>query len=267
MSIQGTSEFIQHFNRCVDHIRWKEVQADLASVNGRPSMQTCFQQLERSAANVYTLSVFYMFQPILVRAVSTKVINMRQTGSYVIYSVGLDRTPNEIWRVFCCDIEMEFKCSCLRMESFGIPCEHILCVLVHEDIKELPRSLVLPRWTKTAKVDLQNSEEDAAQKELVNDADSVRDDVYMMRVLRIVAMKCCNKVVIAKKSSHSWQRLEIHPKKWSGGVKGSFGSGSKSIQEDGKVLPEFEDAEERQLFEALMLELDNNTSVDFLPFY
>ncbi|RYR33857.1 hypothetical protein Ahy_A10g048508 [Arachis hypogaea] len=72
-------EFIQHFNRCVDHIWWKEVQADLASVNGRPSMQTCFQQLEKSAANVYTLSIFYMFQPILVRVASMKVINMRQT--------------------------------------------------------------------------------------------------------------------------------------------------------------------------------------------
>ncbi|XP_072056372.1 protein FAR1-RELATED SEQUENCE 5-like [Arachis hypogaea] len=93
-------EFIQHFNRCVDHIRWKEVQADLASVNGRPSMQTCFQQLERSDANVYTLSIFHMFQPIFVRAASMKVINMRQTGSYVIYSVGLDQTPNEMWRVF-----------------------------------------------------------------------------------------------------------------------------------------------------------------------
>ncbi|RYQ90632.1 hypothetical protein Ahy_B09g096681 isoform A [Arachis hypogaea] len=217
-------EFIQHFNPCVDHIRWKEVQADLASVNGRPSMQTCFQQLKRSAANVYTLSIFHMFQPILVRAASMKVINMRQTGSYVIYSVGLDRMPNEMWRVFCCDIEMEFNCLCMRMESFGIPCEHIVCVLVHEDIEELPRSLVLPRWTKTAKVGLQNAvglhwdslmlsqysclmdwfrqlanfacrdnerfiftremamnllkqfkEEDAAQKELVNDADSVRD--------------------------------------------------------------------------------------------
>ncbi|RYQ90639.1 hypothetical protein Ahy_B09g096681 isoform F [Arachis hypogaea] len=65
-------EFIQHFNPCVDHIRWKEVQADLASVNGRPSMQTCFQQLKRSAANVYTLSIFHMFQPILVRAASMK---------------------------------------------------------------------------------------------------------------------------------------------------------------------------------------------------
>ncbi|KAL4365203.1 hypothetical protein AHAS_Ahas07G0082600 [Arachis hypogaea] len=79
---------------------WKEVQADLASVNGRPN-----------------------------------------------------RTPNEMWRVFCCDIEMEFDCSCMGIGSFGIPCEHIVCVLVHEDIEELPRSLVLPRWTKTAKVD------------------------------------------------------------------------------------------------------------------
>ncbi|RYR48063.1 hypothetical protein Ahy_A07g034057 [Arachis hypogaea] len=95
-------EFIQHFNRCVDHIQWKEVQADHASVNGRPSMQMCFQQLERSAANVCTLSIFYMFQPILVRAASMKVINMRQTSSYVIYSV--------------------------------------VCVLVHEDIDELPSS-------------------------------------------------------------------------------------------------------------------------------
>ncbi|KAL4306762.1 hypothetical protein AHAS_Ahas16G0210700 [Arachis hypogaea] len=221
-------EFIQHFNRCVDHIRWKEVQADLASVNGRPNMQTCFQQLEMSAANVYTLSIFHMFQPILVRAASMKVINMRQTGSYVIYSVGLDQTPNKMWRVFCCDIEMEFNCSCMRMESFGIPCEHIVCVLVHEDIEELPRSLVLPWWTKTTKVGLQNAvglhwdslmlsqygylmdwfrqlanfacrdnerfiftrdmamnllkqfkEEDAAQKELVNDVDSVRDDVQV----------------------------------------------------------------------------------------
>ncbi|XP_020987608.1 protein FAR1-RELATED SEQUENCE 3-like [Arachis duranensis] len=126
-------------------IDWKEAQADLTSVNGKPSMQTCFEQLERSTANVYTLSIFYMFQQILVRAASMKVINMTQIGSYVIYSVGLDRTTNEMWRVFFCDIEMEFNCSCMRVESFGIPCEHTVCVLVHKDIDELPRSLVLPR--------------------------------------------------------------------------------------------------------------------------
>ena len=37
------------------------------------------------------------------------------------------------------------------MESFGIPCEHIVKVLVDRDIREIPRSLVLDRWTKKVK--------------------------------------------------------------------------------------------------------------------
>ncbi|RYR21495.1 hypothetical protein Ahy_B03g066802 [Arachis hypogaea] len=38
-----------------------------------------------------------------------------------------------------------------RMDSFGIPCEHIVCVLVFLNILELPKSLVLKRWSKNAK--------------------------------------------------------------------------------------------------------------------
>ena len=46
---------------------------------------------------------------------------------------------------------MEFKCSCLRIESFGLPCVHIIAVLVHLDVDGLPKSLVLERWAKQAK--------------------------------------------------------------------------------------------------------------------
>ncbi|KAL4357720.1 hypothetical protein AHAS_Ahas09G0214900 [Arachis hypogaea] len=48
----------------------------------------------------------------------------------------------------------EFVCSCLRMESFGLPCVHILAVLVRLDFVSLPKNLVLPRWSKAAKEDL-----------------------------------------------------------------------------------------------------------------
>ncbi|KAK7255317.1 hypothetical protein RIF29_28724 [Crotalaria pallida] len=41
--------------------------------------------------------------------------------------------------------------SCMGMESFGLPCPHIVVVLVHKDVEELPSSLVLNRWCKTAK--------------------------------------------------------------------------------------------------------------------
>ncbi|KAJ1379107.1 Zinc finger, PMZ-type [Sesbania bispinosa] len=43
------------------------------------------------------------------------------------------------------------KCTCQRMESIGLPCEHIVALLHHLEITELPDSLVLQRWTKYAK--------------------------------------------------------------------------------------------------------------------
>ncbi|KAG4956539.1 hypothetical protein JHK84_042517 [Glycine max] len=41
----------------------------------------------------------------------------------------------------------------------------------------------------------------------------------------------------------------------------------RTVEEEGKLLPEFEDAEERQLFEALMLELDSDMDVEILRHY
>ncbi|XP_045833569.1 protein FAR1-RELATED SEQUENCE 3-like [Trifolium pratense] len=46
---------------------------------------------------------------------------------------------------------MEIKCSCLRMESMGIPCEHIVGVMVYLNMVEIPSYLVLDRWTKNVK--------------------------------------------------------------------------------------------------------------------
>ncbi|KAK2383386.1 hypothetical protein QL285_070845 [Trifolium repens] len=37
------------------------------------------------------------------------------------------------------------------MESIGIPCDHIVCVMVYLNMVEIPSSLVLDRWTKNAK--------------------------------------------------------------------------------------------------------------------
>ncbi|RYQ88660.1 hypothetical protein Ahy_B09g095726 isoform C [Arachis hypogaea] len=46
--------------------------------------------------------------------------------------------------------------QCMRMESFGIPCVHIVAVCVRLDLAEIPESLVLRRWSKTAKMEINN---------------------------------------------------------------------------------------------------------------
>ncbi|KAK7287327.1 hypothetical protein RIF29_00567 [Crotalaria pallida] len=43
------------------------------------------------------------------------------------------------------------KCSCLRMESTGIPCSHIVKVDVFLHMGEMPSYLISKRWTKKAK--------------------------------------------------------------------------------------------------------------------
>ncbi|XP_057758222.1 uncharacterized protein LOC130978172 [Arachis stenosperma] len=60
------------------------------------------------------------------------------------------------WQVRREPISNSFNCTCMRMESFGIPCVHIVAVCVRLDLGELPESLVLRRWSKTAKIHPEN---------------------------------------------------------------------------------------------------------------
>ena len=145
------SEFLENFQSCVGYMRFKEIGADFDSARGVLVMQTCLEPLERFAANVYSRTVFGLFHLFLVRARIMKVLDSKEAGSYITYVVCKYGKPNDEWHVDFCEEEMMFKCSCLRMESFGIPCEHIVAVLVYRDICELSKSLVLHRWTKQAK--------------------------------------------------------------------------------------------------------------------
>ncbi|QHO01364.1 protein FAR1-RELATED SEQUENCE 5-like [Arachis hypogaea] len=146
------TSFVEHFQRCVAHMRFKEFNADYESTRGMPVMQTCIELLERYAAELYTHEIFIFFQPFLPRAGSMQLLNIDNTDENCIkYIVCKHGRPDFMWTIDFRQEEMIFMCTCLRMESFGIPCEHIVKVLVDRDICEIPRSLVLDRWTKKVK--------------------------------------------------------------------------------------------------------------------
>ncbi|KAJ1421051.1 Zinc finger, SWIM-type [Sesbania bispinosa] len=83
--------------------RQKEVEADFESIIGEPVLQTSFLDIERCAANYYTKK----------------------------------------WYVSLVPPTVELKCSCLRMESMGISCEHIVALLHYLEISSLLRSNVM----------------------------------------------------------------------------------------------------------------------------
>ncbi|KAH9769880.1 protein FAR1-RELATED SEQUENCE [Citrus sinensis] len=44
------------------------------------------------------------------------------------------------------------SCTCLMMETVGIPCSHLFAVMKVENLEAIPRCMILPRWKKEAKV-------------------------------------------------------------------------------------------------------------------
>lgn len=144
-------EFLQHFFRCLSYMRYKEVEADFASMHGEPVLQTQFQDLEESAASKYTREVFFLVRNVLQKSCTVRVVKSIQDGTSFKYTVTRYRREGLEWHVTFCQSSLEFKCSCQRLESMGIPCEHLFCVLVFLDIVQLPDCLVLNRWRKSAK--------------------------------------------------------------------------------------------------------------------
>ncbi|KAJ1378576.1 Zinc finger, PMZ-type [Sesbania bispinosa] len=135
--------------RC--HMRFKEKEDDFTSIHGDPVMQSRLQSLESYAARVYTRRVIFLFRRVLHRASQLVVTGYTQAVRCPIFTVRGQSVQSYECRVSVYPSTKEIKCGCLKMESRGLPCEHIIAVLNHLGIDEIPDSLVLKRWTKGAK--------------------------------------------------------------------------------------------------------------------
>ena len=96
VSSHNLTEFVQHFDHCLEAIRDNKVEADFKSNFGFPVMQTQLEALERSAAKVYTREVFYIFRAVLKKSASVKIVLWKETASNVIFVVGKYCDPNKI---------------------------------------------------------------------------------------------------------------------------------------------------------------------------
>ncbi|KAJ1383472.1 Zinc finger, PMZ-type [Sesbania bispinosa] len=143
------TDFLQHYHRCVSHMRFREIEDEFSCLHGQPVLQSSFPSLEKSASKYYTKRIFSLFCIVLDKVSGMTVIGCTEVLMYLIYTVRKITSGKE-WRVSYYPSTCNLKCSCLMMESRGLPCEHILAVLVHLNIEELPSSLVLKRWTKFA---------------------------------------------------------------------------------------------------------------------
>lgn len=133
------------------NIFWfREILSDYQSNYGLPVMQTSLRSLEKSVANQFTKAIFLMFRTVLKRSLLLRVTESQEISMGYIFTISKYRGDGRVWHVTYCEEPVVLKCSCLRMESLGLLCDHILVVLLYLDFDDLPKCLVLQRWSKFA---------------------------------------------------------------------------------------------------------------------
>jgi hypothetical protein len=147
-------DFLQQFFRWLSFMRYREIEADYSSSYGEVVLQTQHKSLESSAASLYTRSIFRLFRPVLERACRCKVVGVVQNGSIFTYTVYKYPREDIEWSVSYCEEKLKFECCCKRFETLGIACEHVMSVLIYLNIVSMPDCLVLNRWTKSAKAEV-----------------------------------------------------------------------------------------------------------------
>ncbi|RYR69075.1 hypothetical protein Ahy_A03g015612 [Arachis hypogaea] len=186
------TSFVEHFQRCVAHLCFKKFNADLGCLSCR-----LVELLERFAAELYTHEIFLLFRPFLIRAGSMRVLNIENNDDCIKYIVCKHGRPDFMWTVEFRQEDMIFMCTYLRIESFGIPCKHIVKIMVDRDICEIPQSLVLDKWTKKVKSTL-------------NDASGfTRDAVVIIRQSALMEFSKQLVVVVAKVPERYEETLDI----------------------------------------------------------
>ncbi|KAG4975507.1 hypothetical protein JHK86_034981 [Glycine max] len=147
------TDFVEQFQRVV--------VADYSSTYRNGVLQTNLRSLERSGDHLLTKELFKLFQSYLCRTIKLRVVDCKEMVAFSIYTV-VKYCSGSVWLVSYCPSTVDFSRSCMRMKSIGLPCDHILVVLVSLNFMELPSSLVLSKWSKVATENIKDKYLDSA---------------------------------------------------------------------------------------------------------
>jgi hypothetical protein len=103
----------------------------------------------RKATNIYTRTIFNIFQGELVKSLSVAIEEIASDGTNATFKLTEDGEKESIVEFSCLDSNLER--SCKKYESAGILCVHALKVLNATNIFHIPAQYVLKRFTICAK--------------------------------------------------------------------------------------------------------------------
>ncbi|XP_027156377.1 protein FAR1-RELATED SEQUENCE 5-like [Coffea eugenioides] len=140
-------ECLQTYDLEVGRLRHEERRQRAVTEHTTLLGATQLQALEKHAAELFTRSTFVVVREEMKKQGLFCMINGRDDGinavhfmkhpyNYSYYTVVYNRSTRHM------------KCSCLKMETHGLPCCHMFRAMLFEELKKIPPNCIMKRWTR-----------------------------------------------------------------------------------------------------------------------
>ncbi|XP_051206829.1 protein FAR1-RELATED SEQUENCE 6-like [Lolium perenne] len=153
---------LKHFvGQYENALRDKVEKENISDFNSFKSTIPCVTHfdIEKQFQSAYTNSKFKEFQEQLTNKMYCERKLIQKEGTIEMYEITEDVLidaetgwrKDVVYHAYFNVEDFEVKCSCRHFEFRGIFCSHVLSVLTHKKIKEVPSRYILDRWTKNVK--------------------------------------------------------------------------------------------------------------------
>ncbi|XP_019195866.1 PREDICTED: protein FAR1-RELATED SEQUENCE 5-like [Ipomoea nil] len=140
-------EFIAQFNSAIREQRHKQKRLIAENEGSYPETKTPLS-IEKHAAKVYTINVFYEFQEEVWEGSFTCHITDKPVGDIRTYKV--EETGGKMYEVTEAPNETKIECACKKFTRVGILCKHVLAVMKATGYESIPERYLVPRWRRDA---------------------------------------------------------------------------------------------------------------------
>ncbi|XP_061998835.1 protein FAR1-RELATED SEQUENCE 5-like [Rosa rugosa] len=141
--------FFEHYERVLADRRYEELIADFKMMQTSPVLSANVEMLQH-AEEVYTPEAFILFQQQYTSIgdyVANKVSKSEMQYEYKVSYRGVARE-----HLVKFDASMQtITCSCMKFNFVGILCRHAMKVLDRKNVRRIPPTCILNRWSKEAK--------------------------------------------------------------------------------------------------------------------
>ncbi|XP_019151959.1 PREDICTED: protein FAR1-RELATED SEQUENCE 5-like [Ipomoea nil] len=141
-------EFMAQYNSAIGEQRHNQAKLIAENEGSYPETKTPLS-IEKNAATVYTINIFYELQTEIWEASFTNhIIHKHNVGDICKYKV--EDTDGKMFEVTETPQAEEIECACKKFNRVGILCRHVLLVMKTRGYESIPRKYIVPRWTRDA---------------------------------------------------------------------------------------------------------------------